>query len=120
MCGVPLGVPLFRCLDSLCSLDMTGKSGVKANVNGKNVEISLENESEAFAFFVRLSFHDEEGNLISPVFFDDNYVSVPGGRTKTVKCVLPDNAKGGKLTLTINGWNVETSTLRLQGHGTGK
>ena len=77
---------------------------VRTAVSGKEVEVVLENVSDAFAFFVRLSFEDESGNLVSPVFYDDNYVSVPAGKTKTVRCTLPEDA-GVNVTLVCRGWN---------------
>lgn len=88
------------------------KLGMEASRNGNEVEITLDNSTDAFAFFVRLSVKDEAGELITPAFYDDNYVSVVPGGVKKVRCVLPETVKG-KVTLSCHGWNVPETMISL-------
>lgn len=99
----------FKALETMPETELA----VNAARTGNEVEVSLNNTSDGFAFFVRLSFKDEAGNLVSPVFYDDNYVSVPAGKTKKVKCVLPEAAKGG-VTLVCRGWNIPETEIAVK------
>lgn len=99
----------FKFLETMPEAELA----VKAVCLGRDVEVTLDNVSDAFAFFVRLSFRDGDGNLVSPVFYDDNYVSVPAGRTKKVKCVIPEGTKGN-LTLVCRGWNVTETSVGVR------
>ena len=78
------------------------------------VEVTLENTSTALAFFIRLSLKNEKGELLYPVFWEDNYLSViPGGR-RTLKCVVPQSvAQAKSVTLTVSGWNVPEKKMEL-------
>lgn len=97
----------FKALQTMPEADVD----VTAVRNGNTVRISLENTSDAFAFFIRLSFKDKDGKLVSPVFFDDNYVSVPAGKTRTVECTLPESEK--EVSLVCYGWNVDETEMNL-------
>ena len=106
----PISKPAdFKALETMPEAELA----VNAARTGNEVEVSLNNTSDGFAFFVRLSFKDEAGNLVSPVFYDDNYVSVPAGKTKKVKCVLPEAAKGG-VTLVCRGWNIPETEIAVK------
>ncbi len=78
------------------------------------VEVTLENDPTVLAFFIRLSLKNEEGELLYPVFWEDNYLSViPGGR-RTLKCLVPQSvARAQSVTLTVSGWNVPEKKMEL-------
>jgi exo-1,4-beta-D-glucosaminidase len=78
------------------------------------LEVSLRNNSSRMAFFLNLSLKDNSGHTLYPVFWDDNYISILPGETKTVQCTVPDtlNVSGG-LTLNISGWNIKEQIINV-------
>lgn len=71
------------------------------------VEVNLKNAPSALAFFIRLSLKDAQGALLTPVFWQDNYLSIAPSETRTIKCIVPQSAKlTSPTTLTVSGWNV--------------
>lgn len=79
------------------------------------VEVTLENSPEALAFFLRLSLKDALGELLVPIFWEDNYLSLLPGEKRVLTCRVPHSAlpASGNLTLTLCGWNVPEKKLEL-------
>ena len=81
----------------------------KASVEIKSKEfkdgrltLTLANNSDAVAFFIRLSAKDLAGNLIVPAFWSDNYVSIPPRGEIQITCGLTEEPQ----TVTLSGWNL--------------
>jgi exo-1,4-beta-D-glucosaminidase len=72
--------------------------------------VTLENGSPNLAFFVSLTLKGENGKLVTPLFWDDNYVSLEPGerRTLAVRYAKPS----GKVELSLRGFNVAQRTLK--------
>lgn len=93
------------------------KAGLKVSAvdkkNGK-VEISLSNAAgNPVAFFNRVALVDaQSGKRILPAFYDDNYVSILPGETKTVVAEYTGDKKN--LMLEYYGWNVERQKVAIQ------
>jgi exo-1,4-beta-D-glucosaminidase len=85
-------------------------AGVEAHAerDGDTVKVTLTNNSEVVAFFVRMALKDAAGELVTPAFWSDNFISLRPGETRTYTC----KAEGGS-NVEISGWNVEKSTLTL-------
>ena len=64
--------------------------------------LTLANNSDCVAFFIRLSAKNAAGELIVPAFWSDNYVSIPPRAELQVTCALPEPPQ----SLTVSGWNV--------------
>ncbi|HEY0590195.1 MAG TPA: glycoside hydrolase family 2 protein, partial [Thermoanaerobaculia bacterium] len=78
---------------------------------GENVavEVTLHNPGPTLAFFVELEVAgSRSGTLATPVFWDDNYVSLAPGETRTIRASVPARA--------LNG---EAPALRWQGINVG-
>ena len=73
--------------------------GVKNTHSG--LEVKLTNNSEAVAFFLRLSAKDMQGNMITPAYWSDNFISLKPGETRTVTCRVR-----GEAQIEIEGWNL--------------
>lgn len=87
---------------------------VSATMNGDVVNVTLDNPSSDIAFFIRMALKNEQGELISPVFWEDNYVTVLPGQKQVLKCTVPASAVGkDKMTLTVTGWNLKEQTIKL-------
>ena len=68
--------------------------------------VTLHNTGETIAFFIDLKISDKKtGETILPVFWEDNYVSLPPGETRTIKATF--SAINDQPVLTIDGWNLE-------------
>ena len=57
------------------------------------------------AFFVRMAIKNADGELVAPVFWDDNFVSLKPGETRTYTCRMEGQAAEG-LNVEVSGWNV--------------
>ncbi len=73
------------------------------------VEITLSNPSENLAFFLELKAKKQsDGSTILPVFWSDNYFSLPPGESKIVKLNFYGKDLGkDELQVEIQGMNVE-------------
>jgi exo-1,4-beta-D-glucosaminidase len=73
------------------------------------VQVKLKNPSAGLAFMVYLDLKNKDKNKsIVPVFWDDNYVTLLPGEERNISghCHTSD-IQGGKLLVTVKGWNVE-------------
>ncbi|MFA6813889.1 MAG: glycoside hydrolase family 2 protein, partial [Bacteroidaceae bacterium] len=70
------------------------------------------NPTDKIAFFVRLALKDRSGNLIFPIFWDDNYITILPGETKTISAILPE-IRDKRMNLEINGWNVQRRIIKI-------
>ncbi|RYD75894.1 MAG: glycosyl hydrolase [Sphingobacteriales bacterium] len=79
--------------------------------NGK-VEVSLNNPTgNPVAFFNRIAVIDNQtGKRILPAFYDDNYVSVLPGESKTVTVEYNGDQK---TAIEVYGWNVERKRVEI-------
>ena len=101
---------LTQMSEAQCALNAT----VKKEQGQTIIELKLNNQSTVLAFFVRLSLKDEHGNLIYPIFWDDNYLSLLPGEHRTMKAMIPNNVKLPKqATLSLSGWNVAEQSIHL-------
>jgi exo-1,4-beta-D-glucosaminidase len=72
------------------------------------LEATLRNPSNAPAFMIELMvLKDRSGQPATPVFWDDDYLTLLPGETRIVRAVLdPDRLGGEDPVLKIGGWNV--------------
>jgi mannosylglycoprotein endo-beta-mannosidase len=63
------------------------------------------------AFFTRLSLLDPETHRrLLPVFYSDNYVSIPPGESRTVTLEWEPKLKSPAPLLSVQGWNIPVKT----------
>lgn len=77
-------------------------------MNGQQEQITvhMENPSQSLAFFLELALVDGKGNQISPVFWNDNYISLMPGEKRTLECQADGSLiQPGKTSLRLIGWN---------------
>lgn len=72
-------------------------------------EVTLRNPSPHLAFFVELEVAgSKSGRPAAPIFWDDNYVSLAPGETRTVRATIPSHALNGEEpVLRYRGINVQ-------------
>lgn len=83
-------------------------------ISSDQIEVSISNAvNNPVAFFSRISLIDDKtGERILPAFYDDNYVTVLPGETVKVK-VDYGSKKDQPLAVTVKGWNVNESKVKL-------
>jgi exo-1,4-beta-D-glucosaminidase len=55
-------------------------------------EATVSNPSDKVAFMVRLTAKDQNGDLICPAYWSDNYLTLAPGESRTVTCRMPSLA----------------------------
>jgi exo-1,4-beta-D-glucosaminidase len=73
------------------------------------VHITLKNPTDKIAFFIELNVIDEQsGRSVLPIFWEDNYISLLPGETKTISGRFSIADTGGEKPLFIlSGWNLK-------------
>ena len=87
----------YAMLDDMCS--RACKLAI-ANTDG-GYEVTVRNPTEKVAFMIRLTVKDENGELICPAFWSDNYFSLAPGDSRTVTCKLPSTPQDMKISIKI-------------------
>jgi len=80
--------------------------------------VSVKNTGRETAFFTRLKVMDKSTkDLVLPVFFEDNYITLFPGEEKKLKIDLthlPPEIKPGNLVLQAEPWNSSLNEIKLQ------
>ncbi len=87
------------------------------NLNNHQLKLQLKNPSlqNPVSFFNRISVVDKKTNKrVLPVFYSDNYLSIPPGKEKIVWIDLSALSDPGELKIQINGWNTETFDVEIE------
>ncbi len=75
-------------------------------------EVTLTNPSDTLAFFIELKIVGQEsGQILTPVFWDDNYISLPPHSSRTLHARFPT---GEPPQLKIRGWNAQFADIAAQ------
>lgn len=107
----------FTRLNSLKESKCTATATLNTKEGQTVLNIELKNTSDTLAFFIRLKLKDKDNELIVPIFWEDNYFSLPPKGKRKIRCfipqptMLPDN-----MTLSISGWNVTEQNIVLKNH----
>jgi mannosylglycoprotein endo-beta-mannosidase len=73
--------------------------------------VSLNNPSDNLALFIEMRVVGAQSQqTLLPVFWDDNYVSIPPHTRKTFHAYIPVVPDGEKPELRLQGWNVKFET----------
>ena len=71
------------------------------------VRVALKNEGKSLAFMIRLRLTDSRGNDIVPIFWQDNYVSLLPGESRSVSATYDALVlHGSQAVLHVSGWNL--------------
>jgi hypothetical protein len=83
--------------------------------NGK-IELTLSNASSSpLAFFNRVSLVDANTKKrVLPTFYNNNYISVLPGETKSITIEYPELGKDTKLEVSLKGWNVDEQFITIE------
>jgi exo-1,4-beta-D-glucosaminidase len=102
-------------LNSLQVVKVTASARATHEANDEVIRVSLQNPSASLAFMVHVRAVDPKGGEdITPIFWDDNYVSLLPGEKREVAARYSSTEAAGKPNLMIEGWNVTPSAIPLQ------
>jgi exo-1,4-beta-D-glucosaminidase len=104
----------FRALNYMAPADVNVGFTHQIIDNQLMVDVKLTNFSNKTAFFMRMNLKDKDDKTIVPVFWDDNYVSLLPGDSRTYRCRLPaPRSASGAISLTVSGWNVKEQRITV-------
>jgi exo-1,4-beta-D-glucosaminidase len=104
----------FKPLNYLSAAEVGLTQKVLSKENEQVVEVTVTNKSKGIAFFINLTLKNSFNQTIFPVFWEDNYLSLQPGETRTIQCIVP----GGPTlvngcTLSLSGWNVKEQITNI-------
>ena len=93
-----------RNLNKLPKVNLDVKS-IHEKLDGEQkFTIELENNSDKIAFLINLKLVEEEtGEIILPVFWEDNFISLLAGEKRTIIATFTSESKA---ELKVEGWNL--------------
>lgn len=96
------------------------RAKVEAEDGAKNAfTVLLENTSETLALYMQLVLKDIKGKELTPVFWEDNFISLLPGEKRTLSCTFGSEYTGyhqnfeQPVLLHIEGWNVFRQIISL-------
>jgi exo-1,4-beta-D-glucosaminidase len=101
----------FSALGSLPQVALTGSANTQSSGSQSTTTVTLQNATTNIAFFTRLQVVTASGDEILPVLWDDNYVSILPGASKTLTAKYATGAAGGPVTVRVSGVNVMPAQL---------
>jgi exo-1,4-beta-D-glucosaminidase len=101
----------FRVLESLPRVKLKVRQELERVGREGKVRVNLENPGEAIGFFVEVSVIGERSRKsVLPVYWEDNYVTLLPGESKTITGIFNLEDLGGEEPIVaVSGWNVENN-----------
>jgi len=100
----------LHALTQLPAAAVTAHAEVVATPHGRELDVHLENSPSALAFQLRAAVRTEQGGLIAPVFWQDNWIELVPGEKRTLTAELPEDVPQS-FKVELDGWNVAAATL---------
>lgn len=96
----------LRQLNELKSTTVAVSYEVSDAKSGREIVVHLENTGNTIAFMINLKLIDQQTNeLILPVFWNDNFVSLLPGEKRTLQAGFESD---GQPELQVEGWNMKS------------
>jgi exo-1,4-beta-D-glucosaminidase len=92
-------------LASLPQAKVEASVTVDKSEHGRVLHVRLNNSPQALAFQVRAAVTTENGGLIAPVYWSDNWIELAPGETSELTAQLPEEAPD-TLSVQVEGWNI--------------
>ncbi|MFI5348249.1 MAG: glycosyl hydrolase 2 galactose-binding domain-containing protein [Elusimicrobiota bacterium] len=105
----------FTALNGLAPARLKVSARARAHGEENTVSAIVENAGEAVAFMVRLRLAEgQDAADISPVLWDDNYISLLPGEKRTISGRYRTSDAAGRVpALAVDGWNVSALSIKL-------
>ncbi|MGN6374094.1 MAG: glycosyl hydrolase 2 galactose-binding domain-containing protein [Sphingomonas sp.] len=103
----------YRALDGLAQapLQLSAAAPVRDGDDMK-VQVTLANRGPVPALEAKLTLVDGKGTQVLPAYYQDNYVSLLPGETRTIDIRYPATNTVDGATLNLRGWNVEQQSVK--------
>ncbi|MCL2888276.1 MAG: discoidin domain-containing protein [Elusimicrobia bacterium] len=104
--------PDYTDLLKIPAVDITASYKI-ADLNDKSslYSIMLKNTSDNIALQIRIKAEDSKGNIILPVYYSDNYVTLLPGEEKEIKAEIEKLYFNGAPKFSISGFNVNPKAI---------
>jgi exo-1,4-beta-D-glucosaminidase len=104
----------FRSLNNISFTEVNVSYSHQQIHNESVVDVKLSNATNKTAFFMQMNLRDKDDKTIFPVFWDDNYVSLLPGESRTYRCKLPAMpSSSGDISLVVSGWNSKEQRILI-------
>jgi len=105
----------FTALRSMPPAAVTATARFTATRGNGRARVTLRNPGTSIAFFVRLQVTGEDGEEALPVLWEDNYVSLLPGETRTLTASYRLADISGAPRLVVTGWNIHRIRVDQRG-----
>jgi exo-1,4-beta-D-glucosaminidase len=103
----------YTSLNTMPAATVRATASVTRNGDSQRARVSVTNTGKTPAFFVRLQVIGQSGDEALPVLWDDNYVSLLPGETRTLTATYRTRDLGGSpARVILTGWNVRRTVAR--------
>jgi exo-1,4-beta-D-glucosaminidase len=99
----------LKLLQQLPAVHLNAQTSISQREDTTFVQVELKNPSKQLAFMVHLDLKNKaQGESVTPIFWDDNYLSLLPGEERTISgyCHTGD-LKGQPPVVEVTGWNVQ-------------
>lgn len=104
----------FRALNYIPFADVNVSYTHKVTDKQLMIDVKLTNTAGKTAFFIQMNLKDKDNKTIFPVFWDDNYVSLLPGDSRTYRCKVTGlAASSDEISLVVSGSNVKEQQIRI-------
>jgi exo-1,4-beta-D-glucosaminidase len=102
----------FKALSTLGSASVVATRSSTTSGSDGITNVTLQNTSSVVAFFIRVRLtRGAGGAAVAPVFWEDNYISLAPGETRTIRAEYAvSDLQGASPSVQISGWNVASQT----------
>ncbi len=109
------GDSTFLALNSMKKVKVQASASKRSSGGVTEITVKLRNGGDGVALMTRLKLRDRSGDRILPVSYDDNYISMLPGESRTVSVkVESELLKGLAPVIAIEGWNVTPSKAEVR------
>jgi exo-1,4-beta-D-glucosaminidase len=98
-------------LNSLPEADLGVSHSYGESGTENRIAVTLKNQGNSIAFLINLKLYDRDGELILPVFWDDNFTTLLPDEQRTLHATFE---KADTARLRVEGWNVKTKEINLK------
>jgi len=105
----------FSSLNDLPATTLSVHHTTTKTANSTTHKIIVTNTGKSVAFFVHLrALNGKDGSDILPVIFDDNYLILAPGESRTIDCSYEDRYAGKEAAhISVAGWNIDIKNSEI-------
>ena len=103
----------YKALNDLASVKLsTDRATFTTDGSTVTGKVTLRNDSNTPALMIRVKLQNDKGERVLPVYYDDNYLSLMPGESRTVTMEFDSQyLNGGTPVLSVEGWNITAAEI---------